>query len=276
MDSVQRVQSWPVENAASAVVGAGGVRGAAGDGGRVFALASVTKLLSAYGVLLAVEEGAVELDHPAGPPGSTVRHLLAHASGLAFGEGKVMADPGAKRIYSNAGFEVLGESVGAQTGIAFADYLREGVFEPLGMSHTALTGSAGHDAESTVDDLARFAAELLTPTLLAPRPWMRRPPCSSPALTGCCRATAAAAQRLGAGLRDSRRQVAALDGRAQLAARHSGTSGSPARSCGWTPRAGRGVALTDRDFGAWAKPLWREFSDSVVAEVAEVRRIGSA
>ena len=123
-----------------------GCVGAAGDGGRVFPLASVTKLLSAYGVLVAVEEGAVELDQPAGPSGSTVRHLLAHTSGLAFGEHKVMADPGASGSTRSAGYEVLAEFVAAQTGIEFAGYLREGVFEPLGMSLSALTGSAGHDA----------------------------------------------------------------------------------------------------------------------------------
>ena len=46
----------------------------------------VTKPLSAYAALVAIEEGAVELDEPAGPEGSTVRHLLAHTSGLAFDE----------------------------------------------------------------------------------------------------------------------------------------------------------------------------------------------
>ena len=277
MDSVQRVQSWPVENAASAVVGAGGVRGAAGDGGRVFALASVTKLLSAYGVLLAVEEGAVELDQPAGPPGSTVRHLLAHASGLAFGERKVMADPGAKRIYSSAGYEVLAEFVGAQTGIEFAGYLREGVFEPLGMSQTALTGSAGHDAESTVDDLARFAAELLTPTLLAPATLDEATTVQFPGLAGLL--PGYGSQRpndwgLGFEIRDGKSPHWTGETNSAATFGHFGQSGTflwldPALQVAC-------VALTDRDFGGWAKPLWREFSDSVVAEVAEVRRIGSA
>ena len=66
----------------------------AGETERVFRLASVTKLLTAYATLIAVEEGAVDWDTPAGPPGSTVRHLAAHASGLSFTEGKVQAKPG--------------------------------------------------------------------------------------------------------------------------------------------------------------------------------------
>ena len=74
-----------------------------GDVDRVFTLASVTKPLAAYAALVAVEEGAIELEQPAGPSGSTVRHLLAHTSGLAFDTTEVMAEPGARRIYSSAG-----------------------------------------------------------------------------------------------------------------------------------------------------------------------------
>ena len=237
----------------------------------MFALASVTKLLSAYGVLLAVEEGAVELDQPAGPPGSTVRHLLAHASGLAFGERKVMADPGAKRIYSSAGYEVLAEFVGAQTGIEFAGYLREGVFEPLGMSRTALTGSAGHGAESTVDDLARFAAELLTPTLLAPATLDEATTVQFPGLAGLL--PGYGSQRpndwgLGFEIRDGKSPHWTGETNSAATFGHFGQSGTflwldPALQVAC-------VALTDRDFGDWAKPLWREFSDAVVAEVREI------
>ena len=70
-------------------------------------LASVTKLATAVAVLVAAEEGIVDLDEPAGPPGSTVRHLLAHASGLPLDGDVPVARPGTKRIYSNTGFEVL-------------------------------------------------------------------------------------------------------------------------------------------------------------------------
>jgi CubicO group peptidase (beta-lactamase class C family) len=50
----------------------------------VFRWASVTKLVTALAALIAAEEGVIDLDEPAGPEGSTVRHLLAHASGLPF------------------------------------------------------------------------------------------------------------------------------------------------------------------------------------------------
>ena len=45
---------------------------------------TVSIAVVAWAALVAVEEEAVTLDQPAGPEGSTVRHLLAHASGLAY------------------------------------------------------------------------------------------------------------------------------------------------------------------------------------------------
>ena len=62
----------------------------------------------------------VDLDDPAGPPGATIEHLLAHASGLAFGERVVEAPAATKRIYSSAGFEVLAEAIEAATEKALA------------------------------------------------------------------------------------------------------------------------------------------------------------
>ncbi len=98
----------------------------------------MTKPATALAVLVAVEEGSWTLDDPAGPEGSTVRHLLAHASGLGPEPGPPLARPGVNRIYSNAGYLVLGDLVAERTGIPFADYLHQGVLEPLGMDHTVL------------------------------------------------------------------------------------------------------------------------------------------
>src|SRR3954470_15971834 len=100
MESLRMIERWPVANAAAAVVRRdGAVAGAYGPQDRVFPLASVTKPLVAYAALVAYEEGAYELDDAAGPEGSTVRHLLAHTSGLAFDEHRVVAAPGTRRIY---------------------------------------------------------------------------------------------------------------------------------------------------------------------------------
>src|SRR3954452_11877487 len=104
VDALRQVEGWPCDNVAVGVAG----RAAAtqGDAGRRFPWASVTKVATAVAMLVAAEEGLVDLDEPAGPPGSTFRHLLAHASGLAFDPGPPIGRPGLWRIYSNYGFEV--------------------------------------------------------------------------------------------------------------------------------------------------------------------------
>jgi CubicO group peptidase (beta-lactamase class C family) len=164
------ISEWPVPTAAAAVVGPSGVLAEFGDTERRFALASVTKPLAARAVQVAIEEGVVELDTPAGPPGSTVRHLLAHASGLSMRTGDVQAEPGKRRIYSNYGFGVLAEKVQQASDIEFERYLAEAVLEPLGMGSSTLVGgaeAAGYGGESTVADLAAFAADLLRPALVS-------------------------------------------------------------------------------------------------------------
>ena len=106
MSALDAIAGWPVTTAAAAVVGPSGVIAEYGDTRHRFALASVTKPLAARAAQIAIEEGVVELDTDAGPPGSTVRHLLAHASGYAMHSAEVMAKPGQRRIYSNYGFQV--------------------------------------------------------------------------------------------------------------------------------------------------------------------------
>ncbi|MBO0866111.1 MAG: beta-lactamase family protein, partial [Mycobacterium sp.] len=166
MAALDALGDWPVPNAAAAVVAPSGVLASHGDTTREFVLASVTKPLVARAVQIAIEEGVVDLDTAAGPPGSTVRHLLAHASGLSMHSNHSLAKPGARRMYSNYGFAVLAQTVQQAAGIEFGQYLTEAVCEPLGMTATRLRGgarAAGFGATSTVADLAEFAADLLRP-----------------------------------------------------------------------------------------------------------------
>src|SRR6266516_7589233 len=111
MEALQLTDSWPAESVAVAALARGGELGRRGDASRVFRWASVTKPVVAVAALVAAEEGTIDLDEPAGPPGSTIRHLLANASGLPFDAGAPIAKPGARRIYSNAGFEVAAERI---------------------------------------------------------------------------------------------------------------------------------------------------------------------
>ncbi|MBT2398812.1 serine hydrolase [Streptomyces sp. ISL-100] len=262
------IGNWPVPTAAAAVVRADGtVADAHGPTGHRFPLASVTKPLAAYAALVAYEEGAVELDEPAGPEGSTVRHLLAHTSGLAFDEHRVMAPPGERRLYSNAGFEVLGDHIAKATDIPFADYLRQAVLEPLGMAATSLDGSPAKDGVSTVDDLVRFAAELQAPRLLDPRTVAEATAVVHPGLKGVLPGYGHQNPNdwgLGFEIRDSKSPHWTGSSSSPRTFGHFGQSGTFL----WVdPDAGLAcVALTDRAFGPWAVEVWPPFTDAVLAE----------
>ncbi len=261
---------WPVDNVAVAVITDDGRLAAShGDLDRPFELASVTKLLSAYAVLIAVEEGAVEWTQRAGPEGSTIRHLIAHASGLAFDAPKQQAQPGSRRIYSNAGFELLSEVIGEATGIPFAQYLTDAVFEPLGMANSRLDGSAAAGAVVTCADLSRFAAELQSPKLIAAQTSAEARMVAFPGLTGVL--PGYGIQRpndwgLGFELRDSKSPHWTGQRSSPDTFGHFGQSGT---FCWVDPIAGAAcVALADRPFGEWAIQAWPPFTDGVLAELA--------
>ena len=163
--------AWPVAESSIAVVYSGGVE-THGDMNRRQRIASVSKPLSAYAVLIAVEEGSVHLDDPVGQTGCTVRHLLSHAGGYPFFGVAPVGKPATKRIYSNTGFDMLAQHVEHSTGIAFVEYLDDAVFAPLGMHHSALEGSCAKDVHSTAHDLVQFVNELRSPTLIAHETYM--------------------------------------------------------------------------------------------------------
>lgn len=157
------IETWPAAHRAAGWRTRDGRTATAGEGERSFALASVTKLLTATAVLVAVQEEIVELDEPAGPAGSSVRLLLAHASGLPFDGDEPIAAPGERRTYGNRGYELLAELVSARAEMPFDAYLAEAVLAPLDMRSTTVTGSPAAGAASTVEDLLLFAGELLEP-----------------------------------------------------------------------------------------------------------------
>ena len=269
MAALHAIDDWPVPNAAAAVVGPNGVLATHGDIERQFALASVTKPLVARAAQVAIEEGAVELDTAAGPPGSTVRHLLAHASGLAMLDGQTLARPGARRMYSNYGFAVLAETVQEASGIEFGRYLAEAVLEPLGMTATRLDGgaqTAGYGATSTVADLAAFAIDLLSPATVSPEMHAEATSVQFPGLDGVL--PGYGVQRpndwgLGFEIRDSKTPHWTGADNSPGSYGHFGQSGTLI----WAdPVANLAlVVLTDRDFGDWAVPLWPAISDNVLS-----------
>ncbi len=167
MEALRQIESWPAEHAAAGVSTADAILAAHGDVDHRLGWGSVTKPVVAYATLIAAEEGALDLDEPAGPEGSTVRHLLAHASGLAWDSPAPMGKPGERRIYSNTGYLALAEHLAARTEMPFPDYLREAVLEPLGLGAT-LEGDAAGGIVGTLGDMLAFGREALAPTLIAP------------------------------------------------------------------------------------------------------------
>src|SRR4029077_5818808 len=138
MGTLDGLADWPVPTVAAAVVGPAGVLAQPGDTRHRFALASVTKPLVARVAQIAIEEGVIELDTEAGPPGSTVRHLLAHAAGYSMQSPELIAKPGQRRVYSNYGFQVLAQTIEHASGIEFGQYLTEALFEPPGLTDSLL------------------------------------------------------------------------------------------------------------------------------------------
>lgn len=169
LDLTDLLSTWPDPTQARiGVTDTSGVVAGGGDLAAVGPLASISKVIASLAGLVAIEEGTIAVDQAAGPDGCTVRHLLAHASGLAFGDDQQLAGVGERRIYSNTGIEVFADHLAAQAGMPFADYQREAVLVPLGMADTELVGSPAHGVRSNIDDLLRLGRELLTPTLIDP------------------------------------------------------------------------------------------------------------
>ena len=268
--SLSIVDGWPGSRHAALVVGPKGVRDLHGDVHQPFALASVTKLLVAYAVLVAIEEGSLELD--AALPlerGTSLRHLLSHASGLAPDERRVLAPPGTRRIYSNVGFEVIGELLVAASGIPVDAYLREAVLIPLEMTATSLDGSPAHGATSTATDLARFATELLTPTLIAATTLDQATAVQLPGLDGALPGFGRQSPNdwgLGFELRDAKQPHWTAPGGSPRTFGHFGRSGTFL----WIdPDARVGCAyLGDVDFGVWAIDAWPALSAAVLEAAA--------
>lgn len=150
----------------------------------VFQVASLSKWVSAFGIMKLVENGQIDLDAPVSqyltrwklPSGEfnngavTVRRLLSHTAGLTDGLGysgfemgtpvqpieqsltqaldadegvsgsvKVGIEPGSEFKYSGGGYTLLQLIVEEVSGQAFADYMKENIFQPLHMTHSSYT-----------------------------------------------------------------------------------------------------------------------------------------
>lgn len=264
------IEEWPVGAAAAAVIGPSGVLEAHGPVDSPFPLASVTKPLAALAVLVAVEEEAVSLADPVAEtllPGATLRHLLAHASGVAPERPLRSFAPGYRRVYSNVGIELAADHVARACDISFPKYFTEALVGPLRMTGTTLPGSPARDGVSTVNDLAKVAHELLSPTGLL----------SAPTLTDLATVQYPGLRGVlpGWGMRDPNDWGLGFEIRSEKTPHWTGTKNSPSTyghfgqsgTFIWIdPQARLAlVALTDRDFDEWARTAWPALSDAVLA-----------
>jgi CubicO group peptidase (beta-lactamase class C family) len=137
----------------------------------VFELASVSKQFTATGILLLIDKGKLSLTDslrkffPELPYSNiTIHHMLTHTSGLpdyfwlmiekwdktkiAFNNDMIsflakeklpaVFEPGKKWEYSNTAFVILASIIEKISGQSFKDYMKENIFQPLGMKHTRI------------------------------------------------------------------------------------------------------------------------------------------
>jgi CubicO group peptidase (beta-lactamase class C family) len=268
VEALRQVDAWPARFAAVAVVYPEGVAAARGDDARAAPWASITKLLTAYALLVALEEGIIDLDDPAGPDGSTVRHLAAHASGLPFEGQTPIAQPGRRRIYSNTGYEVLAAAIAAAAEMSFESYLAAAVLDPLELEGE-LRGSPAHGYVGDVRDLVVFARELLAPRLVATETLAEATAVHLPGLVGVLPDFGRMDPLdwgLGFELKDAKPNHWTGSRASPRTFGHFGGSGTFL----WVdPEARVALAcLTDLEFGEWAKEAWPRLSDAVLAELA--------
>src|SRR5262245_57083940 len=144
----------------------------------MYSLASISKPFTATGLMILKERGRIELDRPindylgeaklavrvGNPADATVRRVANHPAGLplhyqVFYEdesyrapardetirryGNCVTAPGERYQYSNLGYGILDHVITRVSGRGYADFMREEVFLPLGLTHTSVNLGSG-------------------------------------------------------------------------------------------------------------------------------------
>jgi CubicO group peptidase (beta-lactamase class C family) len=269
VEALRQTGRWPAEHRAAGVASAEKVLATAGDDRNELPWASVSKLLVAYATLVAAEEGTLALDDSAGPQGATVRHLLAHASGLG-PDGDVLATPERTRIYSNAGINLVAQELARRSEMSFDDYLRDAVLRPLGLD-AELRDDPAAGVVGTLDDLLAFGRELLEPTLVARETLCEATSVQFPGLRGVLPGYGRQDPNdwgLGFELKDAKEPHWTGKRNSSGTYGHFGSKPGSATFLWVDPHAGVAcAALADVDFGEWARQAWPQLSDDVLAEL---------
>src|SRR5688500_6041292 len=198
-----------------------------------YRLASVTKPMTALAVLQLVEKGKIDLDaevqtyvpyFPKKQWPVTVRQVLGHLGGIShyknptnelhikehrstreaiaiFENFDLVAEPGTRYSYSSYGYNLLGAIIEAASGMSYGEYMRQNIWQPLGMANTRmddpldvipnrvrgyqlLNGQvknsefidissrfAAGGTRATVPDMLKFAKGVMDQKLLKPETW---------------------------------------------------------------------------------------------------------
>lgn len=268
MSALAGCAQLPVDQVSAAVFAQGTVRDTFGDIHHVFPVASISKMCAGWATLIAVQEGILTLDDPAGQTGCTVRHLLAHAGGYSLDERDPIAPPARRRMYSNRSIEIVADTLAVAAGMPYATYLTDAVIDPLGMSATELRGSAAHGLCTTVADLGTFVGELMQPRLVDSSLAAQYATVQFPDLAGIVPGFGRfdpCPWGLGCEVRGSKSPHWTGTRNSPLTFGHYGGSGTML----WVdPAVGAAcVILTDRPFLEWsaeASRMWPAISDAVV------------
>lgn len=155
---------------------------AAGECERIYPWMSVTKLVTARAVLAAVEDARMDFDDVLTPAGATVEMLLAHAGGLGV-DGEQVCDVVSQRIYSNAGYDILGRALAKAVGIPVGDHL-VGMLSEWGACSVAYEASPAWGLRGDLHALAALTRELAFPTRIDPGMWRHATSPAWPGLPG--------------------------------------------------------------------------------------------
>jgi CubicO group peptidase (beta-lactamase class C family) len=267
VQALRQIDDWPVEFVAAGVVGPAGGISTHGDATLAVRLASVSKPVTALAVLIAAEEGVVDLDEAAGPPGATVRHLLAHTSGLPFEGTEPIARTEHRRIYSNEGFRVLAAHLAERAEMPFAEYVREAVCRPLGIGLDP-SGDPGSGMHASLDDVLALGRELLSPRLVADETRDEMVGVQFPGLSGVLPDYGRFDPLdWGLGVQLNTRPPTWMGTR--TSPRTFGHFGGTGTFLWVDPDASVVcAALTDREFDEWAKEAWPRLADAVLSELS--------
>lgn len=238
-----------------------------GDSQLIYPYKSVTKLFAAWAILVAVDRRLTALENPIEVGGDqsrvvSLRHLLAHASGLAFDRNELECEPQTRRIYSNRGIEIAAAHVEAATATAFSQWVEDTVLAPLGLIETFIDGSPAYAGEGSIRDLTAFAQELLNPTLISRQLADAARTVVFPGLRGITPGYGAYSDNtwgLGLEIKNQKARTWFPRAASPRAFGHFGQSGSLL----WVdPEDGRGMAFLGAEpFGPWHKEHWQALGD---------------